>query len=101
MLPATPLIVIWAAGGWQRHDTRQKLDWVPPVEKKMAALTSLSPDKVTADQQWPLREDLHAAGHVAHAGNALAILFAAIRRTVNTGDHYTNFLVDAALTTHS
>ena len=62
-----------------------------PVEKEMAALTALSPEKVTADPQCPGKEcdktdclvcrTYNAAARAACAGNALAILLAAIMKT--------------------
>ncbi|XP_030272829.1 uncharacterized protein LOC115581680 [Sparus aurata] len=84
---------------------------MPPVEREMAALTSLGPERVTANPRCPVKEcektdrlvcrSYNAATRAAHSGNALAILLAALRRTANPEDQDTMSLIDSALVTHS
>ncbi|XP_037637109.1 uncharacterized protein LOC119494940 [Sebastes umbrosus] len=84
---------------------------MPPVEREMAALTPLGPDRVTTNPHCPRKEckktdhlvcrSYNAAARAARAGNALALLLAALRRTASAGDQDTRNLIDAALSTHS
>ena len=84
---------------------------MPPVEREMAALTSLGPERVTTNPRCPLKEcdksdrlvsrTYNAATRAARSGNALAILLAALRRTANPEDQDTMSLIDSALVTHS
>lgn len=84
---------------------------MPPVEGEMAALTSLGPERVTANPRCPVKEchktdslvcrTYNAATRAARSGNALAILLAAIRKTVSQEDRDTMSLIDAALVTHA
>lgn len=84
---------------------------MPPVEREMAALTSLGPERVTANPRCPVKEcektdrlvcrSYNAATRAARSGNALAILLAALRRTANPEDQDTMSLIDSALVTHS
>ncbi|KAK0150205.1 hypothetical protein N1851_008880 [Merluccius polli] len=74
-------------------DPDSGLSDMPPVERDMAALTSLGPDRVTADPRCPVREchktdtlvccTYNAAAWAARSGNVLAILLAATRRSVS------------------
>lgn len=84
---------------------------MPPVERGMAALTSLGPSRVTDNPRCPVKEchktdtlvcrSYNAAARAARSGNALAILLAAIRKSVSPEDHDTMSLVDSALIAHS
>lgn len=84
---------------------------VPPVEKDMAAMTSLCPTRLTADPHCPNREcdrsdrlvckTYDAAARAARSGNALALLLAAIRKTSLAESQDTRNLVDAALSAHA
>ncbi|KAK0151149.1 hypothetical protein N1851_007723 [Merluccius polli] len=84
---------------------------MPPVEREMAALTPLGPERVTANPRCPVKEcektdrlvcrSYNAATRAARSGNALAILLAALRRTANPEDQDTMSLIDSALVTHS
>ena len=84
---------------------------MPPVEREMAALTSLGPERVTTNPRCPVGEcqktdrlvcrSYNAATRAARSGNALAILLAAIRKTVNPDEHDTRDLVDSALVAHT
>ncbi|XP_074466146.1 uncharacterized protein LOC141752269 [Sebastes fasciatus] len=84
---------------------------MPPVEREMAALTPLGPDRVTTNPHCPRKEckktdhlvcrSYNAAARAARAGNALALLLAALRRSASAGDQDTRNLIDAALSTHS
>ena len=92
-------------------DPDSGLSDMPPVEKDMAALTSLGPDRVTADPRCPVRgchktdtlvcRTYNAAARAAPSGNALAILLVVTRRSVGPEDPDTLSLVDSALTVHS
>ncbi|KAJ8260291.1 hypothetical protein GJAV_G00179270 [Gymnothorax javanicus] len=59
---------------------------MPPVDREMAALTSLGPDATT---------------RAARLGNALAILLAALRKTANPEDQDVMNQIDSALVVHS
>ena len=83
---------------------------MPPVEREMAALTSLGPERVTANPRCPLKEcdksvrlvcrTYNAATRAACSGNALTILLAALRRTANPEEQDTMSLLESALVTH-
>ena len=87
------------------------MGYMPPVEREMAALTSLGPEWVTANPRCPVKEcektnhlvcrSYSAATWAARSGNALAILMAALRRTANPEDQDTMSLIDSTLVTHS
>lgn len=80
---------------------------MPPVEKEMAALTSLGPLRLTANPHCPRREcdktdrlvskAYNASARAARSGNALAVLLAAVRKSTGTDDQDTKELLDAAL----
>ena len=80
---------------------------MPPVEREVAALTSSGPPRLTADPHCPWREcdrtdrlvckAYNASARAARSGNALAVLLAAVRKTVGAGDQDTKDLMDAAL----
>ncbi len=84
---------------------------MPPVEREMAALTSLGPERVTANPRCPVKEchktdslvcrTYNAATRAARSSNALAILLAAIRKTVSQEEQDTLNLIDGALVTHA
>ena len=84
---------------------------MPPVEREMAALTSLGPERVTANPRCPVKEchktdglvcrAYNAATRAARSGNVLAILLAAIRKTVSSEEQDTLTLIDGALVTHA
>lgn len=69
-------------------ETESGLADMPPVEREIAALTSLGPARVTTNPKCPVREchktdtlvcrSYNAAARAARSGNALAILLAAI-----------------------
>ena len=92
-------------------ETESGLADMPPVEREIAALTSLGPARVTTNPKCPVREchktdtlvcrSYNAAARAARSGNALAILLAAIRKTLGPEDQDTMSLVDSALITHS
>lgn len=84
---------------------------MPPVEREIAALTTLGPDKVTDNPRCPGKEcqktdrlmsqAYNAATRAARSGNALAIVLAALRKVVNTEERDVMNLIDTALITHS
>ncbi len=77
----------------------------------MAALTSLEPDRVTSIPHCSRKEcdktdclvcrTYNAVARAARAGNAVAILLQALRRTAITRDQDTRNLIEAALSAHS
>ncbi len=84
---------------------------MPAVEREMAALTPLGPDRVTDDPRCPRKEcektdnlvcrTYNAATRAARSGNALAIILAALRKVIGQEDRDVLGLVDAALATHA
>lgn len=84
---------------------------IPSVEREIAALTTLGPDKVTDNPRCPGKEcqktdrlmcqAYNAATRAARSGNALAIVLAALRKVVNTEERDVMNLIDTALITHS
>ena len=92
-------------------ETDSGLADMPPDEREIAALTSLGPARVTANPKCPVREchktdtlvcrSYNAAASAARSGNALAILLAAIIKTLGPEDQDNMSLVDSALVTHS
>jgi hypothetical protein len=84
---------------------------MPSVEREIAALTTLGPDKVTDNPRCPGKEcqktdrlmsqAYNAATRAARSGNALAIVLAALRKVVNKEEHDMMSLIDTALITHS
>lgn len=84
---------------------------MPSVEREIAALTALGPDKVTDNPRCPGKEcqktdrlmsqAYNAATRAARSGNALAIVLAALRKVVNKEERDVMSLIDTALITHS
>ncbi len=84
---------------------------MPSVEREIAALTTLGPDRVTDNPRCPGKEcqktdrlmcqTYNAATQAARSGNALAIVLAALRKVISSEDRDALNLVDAALITHS
>ena len=65
---------------------------MPPVEKEMAALTFLGPEKVTADPRCPPKECVQ---------EMLWLSYWQLSEKLNTADRDTKNLVDSALSAHS
>ncbi len=96
-----------------------KIDYAPEsgmgnmlsVEREIAALTTLGPDRVTDNPRCPgkqcqktdrlMCQTYNAATRAARSGNALVIVMAALRKVISSGDRDALNLVDAALITHS
>ncbi len=84
---------------------------MPSVEREIAALTTLGPDRVTDNPRCPGKEyqkidrlmcqAYNAASRAAQSGNALEIVLAALRKVIRSEDRDALNLVDAALITHS
>lgn len=86
---------------------------MPKVEQDMAALTALGPDRVSDNPRCPKKEcdktdrlvcgTYNAAARAARSGNALAILLAALRKSIggDQADQDTRNLIDSALSVHS
>ncbi len=94
-----------------QYATETGMGGMPAVEREMAALTPLGPDRVTDDPRCPRKEcektdnlvcrTYNAATRAARSGNALAIILAALRKVIGQEDRDVLGLVDAALATHA
>lgn len=67
---------------------------MPLVEREMAALASLGPDKVSVNPHCPLKE-CDKTNHLVRSGRV------GLRRTAAAGHPDTKALIDAALSAHS
>ncbi len=84
---------------------------MPSVEREIAALTTLGPDRVTDNPKCPGKEcqktdrlmyqTYNAATLAARSGNAFAIVLAALRKVISSEDRDALNLVNAAPITHS
>lgn len=84
---------------------------MPPVEQEIASWTTLGPAYTSANPRCPKKEcaktdrlisrSFNATARAARTGNALAILLAALRKTVSADDQDSRNLVDSALAAHS
>ncbi|CAL8253179.1 unnamed protein product [Boreogadus saida] len=70
---------------------------MPPVEREMAALTSAGPPRLTHTALGGRVPIMRRNARAARSGNALAVLLAAVRKTVGAGDQDTKDLMDTAL----
>ncbi len=99
----------WLANA--RYPTETGLWDMPPVERVIAAWTALGPVRASNNPRCPRKEcakidrlvlrSFNAAARAARSGNALAILLAALRKTISTDDQDSRNLVDSALAAHS
>ncbi|XP_051533337.1 uncharacterized protein LOC127428783 [Myxocyprinus asiaticus] len=84
---------------------------MPPVEQSTASRTALGPACVSGNPRCPGKEcaksdrmiscSFNAAAHAARMGNTLAILLAALRKTMGAEDQDSKTLIDSALAAHS
>ncbi len=84
---------------------------MPSVERKIATLTTLGPDRVTDNPRCPgkqcqktdrlMCQTYNAATRAARSGNTLVIVMATLRKVISSGDRDALNLVDTALITHS
>ena len=70
---------------------------MPPVKREMAALTSAGPPRLTHTALGGRVPIMRRNARAARSGNALAVLLAAVRKTVVAGDQDTKDLMDTAL----
>ncbi len=84
---------------------------MPSVEREIAALTTLGPDRVTDNPRCPGKEcqktdrlmcqAYNAASRAARLGNALAIVLAALRKVIRSEDRDALNLTQHSLRIHS
>ncbi len=84
---------------------------MPSVEREIAALTTLGPDRVTDNPKCPGKEcqktdrlmcqTYNAATLAARSGNTFVIVLAALRKVISSEDRDALNLVNAAPITHS
>lgn len=94
-----------------RYPKETGLGDMPPVEQEIASWTTLGPAYASANPRCPKKEcaktdrlisrSFNASARAARTGNALAILLAALRKTVSAEDQDSKNLVDSALAAHS
>ncbi len=94
-----------------RYPMETVLGDMPPVEQTIAAWTAVGPVRASANPRCPSKEcaktdhlislSFNASARAAGTGNDLAILLAALRKTIDTEDQDSKNLVDSALAAHS